>query len=124
MRINPLSFKHLEGLEKTLLEWIRSAWRELVSVCMSLVCIANDIVRIETSYASGDQRHLVQEYQYVVKDAKERYLVFDIVNCEINVVKYAYMATLFSVSFSWQNMVEKLIMKENDIDKEWALIIR
>ena len=56
---------------------------------MSLGCIANDIVRIETSYASGDQRHLVQEYQYVVKDAKERYLVFDIVNCEINVVKYA-----------------------------------
>ena len=50
---------------------------------MSLGCIANDIVRIETSYASGDRRHLVQEYQYVVKDAKERYLVFDIVNCEI-----------------------------------------
>ena len=91
---------------------------------MSLGCITNDIVRIETSYASGDRRHLVQEYQYVVKDAKERYLVFDIVNCEINVVKYAYMATLFSVSFSWQNMVEKLIMKKNDIDKEWALIIR
>ena len=42
---------------------------------MSLGCIANDIVRIETSYASGDPRHLVQEYQYVVKDAKERYLV-------------------------------------------------
>ena len=50
---------------------------------MSLGCIANDIVRIETSYASGDQRHLVQEYQYVVKDAKERYLVFDIINSEI-----------------------------------------
>ena len=49
---------------------------------MSLGCIANDIVRIETSYASGDQRHLVQEYQYVVKDAKERYLVFDIINSE------------------------------------------
>ena len=58
-------------------------WRELVSVCMSLGCIANDIVRIETSYASGDRRHLVQEYQYVVKDAKEIYLVFDIV-----IVKY------------------------------------
>ena len=34
-----------------------------------------------------------------------------------------HMGTLFSVSFSWQNMVEKLI-KENDIDKEWALIIQ
>ena len=98
---------------------------------MSLGCIANDIVRIETSYASGDRRHLVQEYQYVVKDAKERYLVFDIINseifdiihCEINVVKYA-KGPLFSVSFSWQNMVEKLIMKENDIHKEWALIIK
>ena len=64
---------------------------------MSLGCIANDIVRIETSYASGDPRHLVQEYQYVVKDAKEGYLVFDIINsetfdiinCEIIVVKYA-----------------------------------
>ena len=74
-------------------------WRELVSVCMSLVCIANDIVRIETSYASGDQRHLVQEYQYVVKDAKERYLVFYIVNCEINVVKYAYGNTFFCLFF-------------------------
>ena len=69
--------------KKTPLTWIRSVWRELVSVCMSLGCIGNDIVRIETSYASGDQRHLVQEYQYVVKDAKERYLVFDIINSEI-----------------------------------------
>ena len=73
---------------------------------MSLGCIANDIVRIETSYASGDRRHLVQEYQYVVKDAKEEYLVFDIINseifdiihCEINVV-YMHKAHFFLFLF-------------------------
>ena len=74
-------------------------WRELVSVCMSLGCIGNDIVRIETSYASGDQRHLVQEYQYVVKDAKERYLVFGIANCEIKCGAICIRPTFFCLFF-------------------------
>ena len=30
----------------------------------------------------------------------------------------------FFLFLFWQNMIEKLIMKENDIHKEWALIIK